>query len=277
MTPGVIKDCVSIARAEFIMGLRNRWIVLATAMLLVFSGVLALVGGAPGGASHIGRLPATLANLVVLSVYLTPLLALMLSFDAIAGEIDRSSLPMLLATPVSRASVIIGKALGHIVVLAIALATGFGLAGAGLYLAEPAAGGLADLIQLIVTSIMLGAVFLGFGYAASSLARSAQNAAASAIGVWLILVVLFDLALLGALVADKGGAFSQSVFPWLLIANPADAFRVYNLAHIGADAAGLGGVGSALPFSADLALVALGAWIVGALAIAITLFKRVRP
>ncbi|MBL4646946.1 MAG: ABC transporter permease, partial [Rhizobiales bacterium] len=35
--------------------------------------------------------------------------------------------------------------------------------------------------------------------------------------------------LLGALVADKGGVFTKTLFPWLLVANPADAFRLLNM------------------------------------------------
>ena len=98
-------DIAAIAKVEFIVALRNRWALLAAIILILFAGVLSFVGGTPGAAQHIDRLTLSVANLAALSVYLTPLIALLLGFDAIAGEIDRGALPLLLATPVSRSSV----------------------------------------------------------------------------------------------------------------------------------------------------------------------------
>ncbi len=90
--------------------------------------------------------------------------------------------------------------------------------------------GLAALWRLTWTSVLLGATFLGIGYALSSSARRASGAAGLAIGLWLGLVVLYDLGLLAAVVADDGGVFTTDVFPLALLANPADAFRLFNLA-----------------------------------------------
>ncbi|HXI85858.1 MAG TPA: ABC transporter permease subunit [Parvularculaceae bacterium] len=274
----MLANIAAIARAEFLIGLRNRWATLAALVLFVFSGVLGLVGGAPGGAEHINRLTLSVASLSVLSVYLTPLLALLLGFDAIAGEVDRGALPLLLATPVSRLGVIAGKFCGHFAALAIALSVGFG-APALVIRALTAGGDFIDVARLILTSILLGAVFLAVGYIVSALARTSAFAAGLAIGAWLLLVVLYDLALLGALVVDKGGVFSREVFPWLLIANPADAFRLFNLSalDLGSFGVGLSGAGAALPYPASFALLSLAAWIIAALGGAFLAFRRVRP
>ena len=97
--------------------------------------------------------------------------------------------------------------------------------------------GLPALIRLIVTSVALGATFLGLGYAISARSRRPSGAAGMAIGLWLVAVVLYDLGLLAAVIADNGGAFTRLVFPLALLANPADAFRLYNLAASEATAA----------------------------------------
>lgn len=269
----------AIAGAEFRTGVRNRWVVLASLVLLAFAGVLAFVGGAPGGAAHVDRLTLTVASLATLSVYLVPLIALLLSFDAIAGEVDRGALPLMLATPISRMSVLGGKFLGHLAVIAIAILFGFGTVGAALAIASGEAAGLIHLGRLIVTSIALGAVFLGVGYFASIVARTSGLAAAIAVGIWLVSVVLYDLVLLGALVSDAGGIFSTKVFPWLLAANPADAFRLYNMAalDLGSGATGLSGLSSALPYGAALPIVFLAGWVVLALALAGIAFRRFEP
>lgn len=271
-------DMFAVARAEFLIGVRNRWAILATAMVLIFASVLSFVGGAPGGAGHISRLTLSVASLSALSIYLTPLLALLLSFDSVAGEIDRGALPILVATPASRASIILGKFIGHLAVLAAAIAIGFGAPGLVINAISPG-GNFADLSRLIATSILLGAAFLAIGYNVSALARTSALAAGLAVGVWLILVALYDLALLGALVADAGGGFSKTVFPWLLVANPADAFRLYNLSalDLGGFATGLSGDGRALPFPPSTALLSLAVWIVFALAGAVAAFARLRP
>lgn len=98
-----------------------------------------------------------------------------------------------------------------------------------------------------------------------------------AIGLWLGLIVLWDLGLLAAVVADDGGAFTTHVFPWLLLGNPADAFRLYNLAasEATAAAAGVGGAAAAIPPLQALASVLL--WPLVALGLAVAAFRRVTP
>ena len=89
--------------------------------------------------------------------------------------------------------------------------------------------------------------------------------------------MLYDLGLLGALVYDSGGTFTQQVFPWLLAANPADAFRLFNLA--GSDqlalATGLTGAAAAMPDWA--ASVSLITWPVVALLLARLALRRTEP
>jgi hypothetical protein len=60
-----------------------------------------------------------------------PLLALLMSFDAIAGEVERGTLPLLLTYPVSRLKILLGKLLAHIAILALATGLGYGLAALG--------------------------------------------------------------------------------------------------------------------------------------------------
>ena len=98
-----------------------------------------------------------------------------------------------------------------------------------------------------------------------------------AVGIWLVLVVLYDLGLLGAVVADEGGVFTQELFPWLLALNPADAFRLWNVAGSGqaALAGGMAGAAGALPGGAPLASLAL--WPVAAFALARLAIARTAP
>ena len=274
----LVADIAAIAAAEFKIALRNRWAALAAIILMVFSGVLSIVGGAPGGATHIDRLTLSVANLSALSVYLTPLIALLISFETIAGEIDRGTLSLLLATPTPRHAIIAGKFFGALAALSIAIAVGFGAPGLFVYFAN-AGGDPVDLVRLVLTSILLGAAFLAVGVFVSALTRTSALAAGFAVGAWLILVVLFDLALLGALVADNGGVFSRDVFPYLLVANPADAFRLFNLSalHLGGFETGLGQGGANLPFPVSVTIASIAGWTVIVLSCAFLAFLRVKP
>lgn len=271
---------LSVASLEMRIGLRNRWLLLATLILAAFSLALALLGSAPAGTLGVDRMTITVASLASLSVYLVPLLALLLAFDAISGEIDRGTALLIFSSPISRAEFLLGKALGHFAVILIALLLGYGLtAGVLVAFGGGSLAGLVDFARLIATSAMLGLAFLAIGYIASSATRAPGTAAALAIGIWLVAVVLYDLALLGALVADNGGAFSRSVFPLALLANPADAFRLFNLAALGASdlVGGMAGVSDALPYPPSAALAAIAGVTLAAFAAAAALLKRIEP
>jgi len=276
-----MKAISAIAHIEILTGLRNRWVVLGSAILFVFALILVLLGNAPSGATRTDSLTVVVASLATLSVYLVPLIALLLSFDAIAGEIDRGTLQLTLATPVSRGQVLLGKFSGHVSVLALAILFGYGVAGAIAYFIGENTGiaGLIDLTRLILTSIMLGAAFIAVGYVASASVRQTGTAAALAVAIWLFTVVLYDLALLGGLLVSSDGLFAKTLFPYLLVINPADAFRVFNMAAINAGDAstGLASIGENLPFTPQLAIVSPVSWILIALALSTVILKRVQP
>ncbi len=77
---------LAAAGAEFRIALRNRWVTIAVAMMALFAAVLSAAGSAPTGQLGADKLSVTVASLTSLAVYLVPLIALLMSFDAIAGE-----------------------------------------------------------------------------------------------------------------------------------------------------------------------------------------------
>jgi Cu-processing system permease protein len=269
---------MATATTEFRIALRNRWVAIALVLMAVFSLVLSFAGSAPSGGLGVDRLSVTVASLTSLAVYLVPLLSLLMSFDAVAGEVERGTLPLLLTYPVSRAEVLLGKLGAHLAILAVAVGLGYGLAAAVTFAFDArSVDGLPALWRLGWSSVALGATFLGAGYAVSAIARRPSGAAGLAIGLWLGLVVLYDLALLAAVVADNGGWFTTEAFPFALLANPADAFRLFNLAAAGAGgvAGGVGGAASMIPLWHSLLPVLL--WPVAAMSFAIFAFRRVTP
>ncbi len=272
----MIRRILATAATEARIAARNRWIGISVALMVVFALVLSAAGSAPTGALGADRLSVTVASLTSLSVYLVPLLALLMSFDAIAGEVERGTLPLFLTYPGARIELLLGKLLAHLAILTLAVTAGYGLAALmSVWADRNALDGLPALWRLGWTSVLLGATFLGAGYALSSLARRPSGAAGLAIGLWLGAVVLYDLGLLAAIVADDGGRFTTDIFPLALLANPADAFRLFNLAasEATAAAAGVGGAAGTIPLWQSGASVVL--WPLLALGLASAAFRKV--
>ncbi|MHA1598999.1 MAG: ABC transporter permease subunit [Alphaproteobacteria bacterium] len=264
-----------IAGQEIRDGLRNRWVVALTLLLAGFSLTLTYLGSAPTGAIGASPLLVTVVSLSSLSIFLLPLIGLMLSFDSIVGEAERGTLLLLLAYPVQRWQVLTGKFAGHLAILAFATVVGYGAAGivaAGDGVTAEAWGAFA---AMVASSIVLGAVFLALGYLISCSVRERATAAGIAIGVWILFVLVYDMALLGMLVG-MGDHIPRGLFQVLLLANPTDAYRLFNFAgfdNVAAFSGSIGMLGNAKISLSVLALVQL-AWVMVPLLITGYLFKR---
>jgi Cu-processing system permease protein len=266
----------TIALKEIRDSLRNRWVIAATLLLAALALALALLGSAPTGSVAASPLAVTVVSLSSLTIFLIPLIALLLAYDSLVGEFERGTMLLLLSCPPARWQIVLGKFAGHLAVLGFATIAGYGIAGlaAGLGSHDPA--GRAAFGRLIGSTVLLGAVFLALGYLVSALVRERGLAAGLAVALWLGFVILYDMALLGALVADKNQAISPALFHGLLIANPADAFRMINLAGSGSAAlmSGLAGLSAQAGFGTLALLGSLAGWVIAPLLAASLLFAR---
>jgi Cu-processing system permease protein len=107
-----LTQILTIAGKEFRDRMRNRWVLAVALVFTVFSLVIAYFGGAQQGAVGFRSIEFTIASLVSLVIYLIPLIALLLGFDAIVGERERGSLDLLLSLPITRLELLLGKYLG---------------------------------------------------------------------------------------------------------------------------------------------------------------------
>ena len=129
---------------------------------------------------------------------------------------------------------------------------------------------------MIGSSVLLGAAFLAIGYLVSTLVKERATAAGLAVAIWLLFVLIYDMALLGLLVSDGGSAVGSSVFNALLLANPTDAYRLFNLAGFDgvASFSGTIGLSANAEFSPWSLLSVQLAWIVVPLGLATYVFQR---
>lgn len=275
----MIRRLLTIATQEFRLARRNLWVVLATVALALFATALGFLGAGQGANLRVDVLSLTAASLSTLSVYLIPLIALLMSYDAFSGEIERGTMALTLATPVRRWELFAAKFAAQAFAAGLAVTLGFTIAGVVIGAAYGVSvAGLVAWARLVGSGFALAAIFVAVGMTLSAAAGRTATTAAFAIGLWLLLVVLYDLALLGGVIAAGDSLFTTRVFPWLVLANPADAFRLYNLAAFGsAPVSGVDGLARTMPFPPEAALVALGLWLAALLALGAKFTGRIKP
>ena len=266
-----------IAGREVLAGIRNRWMLAATLLLGALALILAFVGSSPVGAVDATRLSITVVSLSSLSVFLVPLIGLLVSYDTLVGEIERGTMPLLMTCPVTRWRIVLGKFAGQVAILAVATVAGFGIAALVAGLGEgggPEAWGAFG--TMLGASILLGAAFIALGTLFSAVVAERGTAAGVSAAAWLVFVVLFDMALLAILVADEGQAVSGELFRVLLLLNPTDVYRMLTLAGsetVGA-LSGMAGVSAEAAFGHGVLLPVMLLWIAAPLALAGLLFGR---
>lgn len=267
-----------VAGKEFRDGLRNRWVIAITVVFALLSLGLAYFGAAASGRVGFTSLDTTIISLASLAIFVVPLIALLLAYDTVVGEEEQGTLLLLLTYPLGRVQLLAGKFLGHAGIIGISSLLGFGIAGVVMVMfsAEVDPRQLFGAYSYFILSVcMLGLVFVAFAHLISVLASEKTRAAGLALLVWFLFVLIFDLALLGALVATQGKV-GADVFPWLLLLNPTDVFRLANLA--GFDAvqahAGLSMIATPAIMQPGFLLGVLALWIAAPLGIAAWLFSR---
>ncbi len=267
---------LTVAGKEFRDGLRNRWVLAITLVFALLALGLAYFGAAASGAVGFTGLATTIVSLASLAVFLIPLIALFLAYDSVVGEEEQGTLLLLLSYPLNRFQLLAGKFLGHGAILALSTLLGFGTAGlviAGFSDRTTGPELLWALGLFIVSASLLGWAFVALAYVLSVLVTEKAKAAGLALILWFLLVLVFDLALLGLLVAT-GGSIGQNVLPWLLLANPTDVFRLVNLTgfEVARSYTGLLSIGD--QFSAGLLLAVQLAWVALPFGLAAWLFGR---
>lgn len=260
----------TIAQKEMRDALRNRWFLLYTlafvGLSLAFSS-MALAGAGIAGFAGFGRTAASLINLVLLIV---PLMALTIGAQSLAGEQERSTLTYLLAQPVTRLEVFVGKYLGLLLSLLASLALGFGIAGLVMALNGAGAGSPLAYIRLVGQTFLLSLTMLSVGFLISAFSRRAGVAIGVGLFLWLGFVFLGDLGLMGTSIALKLPIDQLFV---LSLANPLQVFKMASILDINAtlDILGPAGIYAMQEYGRGLNVIFLAVmvlWIVAPAALA---------
>jgi Cu-processing system permease protein len=272
-----MKPVLVMALAEIQEGIRNRWVVASILLLSVLAISLTLLGSTPVGITKASLLSVTMVSLTSLSIYLIPLIALMLAFDTIVGEYERGTLLLLLTYPIRRWQIIIGKFLGHLSILAIAILLGYGVV--ALYFVFDGVGTgqeWRDYLLMMASSLLLGAVFIALGYLVSVVVQQRSTATGISLGLWLFIVIFYDLILLGVLLADKSHVIQSKLLALLILFNPADVYRLFNLtgSELASMVSGMSGVTQNDLLAPLTLIMTLLLWLLVPLMLSIYIFQK---
>lgn len=216
------RETALVAGRELSDALRGRWFLLAAGAFFALSlglSLLGLSGAQRSGLAGFDRITAGLLNLALVFV---PLLTFTVGALGVAGELEDGSLAMLLAQPLTRAEVFVGKLLGLTVAVWAAILFGFG--GTAVVVGLLAGGGdLGAFLTLVGLLCLYGAATLALGTLLSVALRSRARAIGAAFAAWLFCVYVSDLGAIGIAIAR--GLGPAQLFA-LALFNPVEQARV---------------------------------------------------
>ncbi len=129
-------------------------------------------------------------------VFLVPLVAIALAFDAINGEFNRRTLSRVLAQPIYRDALLFGKFLAGLFTLALVLLTiwllivGLGLVRLGV---PPSGEEVARSLWFLLATVFYGGIWLALAMLFSIQFRQPATAALASIATWLFFTVFWDM------------------------------------------------------------------------------------
>lgn len=127
---------------------------------------------------------------------LVPILAIVLGFDAINGELNRRTMSRVLAQPIYRDALLLGKFLSGLLTLTIAfvslwlLVIGLGLLFLGV---PPSTEEALRMLGFLVATILYGGVWLAVAMLFSVLFRAPAAAVLAALGLWLLFLLFWSV------------------------------------------------------------------------------------
>ena len=137
-----------------------------------------------------------LPSFIALLGFLIPLVAIALAFDAINGEFNRRTMSRILAQPIYRDALLLGKFFAGLWSLSIGLVSLWLLVlGLGLLLfgVPPSTEETVRMLGFLVATIAYGGVWLALALLFSVVFRAPATAALASLGVWLLFALFWSV------------------------------------------------------------------------------------
>lgn len=189
------KSIYTVAKKEFMDNVRNKWIV---AMTVIFV-VLTIVSSIMAGGGKMGEMDVTVGALLSIATILVPIIAIMLGYATISGEVESGALSVVLSYPVRRAEVLFGKFVGLAAVICFSVLLGFGTAGLVIG-ATTENTQWVGYIKFILLTMLVGLVYLSLSICCSALLKRRVTSLAAGIMIffWAMIIGMVYFGLLYA-------------------------------------------------------------------------------
>lgn len=265
-----------IARQEIYLNLRNRWVLIFAVLFATLTLGIAYFGMVTAGYSGFQDFRRTSASIINLVAYLVPLFALLMGVFSLIS--NREYLELMVAQPISRAQILLGKYVGLVVAILAATVAGFGIPGLISSVTVGSAGAGRYLLVVLYSSL-LSASFVSLALLVAVATKRRLASLGTALGVWFFFVMFYDLIVMAMTLYLKKSVL-QYLLVFSLLGNPVDMVRVMSLLSVGGTSV-FGPAGATLVkmigSTQTVSLLFLGMlvlWIAVPLTVAIAIFRR---
>lgn len=214
---------LTIARFEFFENVRNKWLAIYALAFFAFTGLITYMGGSdPLSASM------SLLNLVLLSV---PLFTMM--FGSISFTESLPFHDVLIAQPISRRDIYLGKWIGLGGGLSASYVIGMGLG--LLFTINFSGSGIKSAVLLLFLGVLLTLAFLGIAFYVVNVLSKREVIFATVLVLWFVFFILYDLLVMAVAVVFEDYPLA---WPMLMMVcfNPIDLVRLILLLQTDASA-----------------------------------------
>jgi ABC-type transport system involved in multi-copper enzyme maturation permease subunit len=171
------------------------------------------------GLKAVGRITATLINL---SLYLIPLISLMLSSISIVGEKESGITEWIFSEPIGVLEYILGKFIGLVSAISIATLLGFGLASWLITSILPPED-ISKYLYFIVIAVLLSSTSVGIGLLISVVTKSRLEALGLTFFTWFTMIFIYDMIVMGLAIAMN---LKEQIVFFIAVLNPVETSRI---------------------------------------------------
>jgi len=213
-----------IAKKEFLDNIRNKWIIVVSILIIALTLLSSFAG------SYWKSFDGTVIGMIATVQFFIPLIGLMLGYASIIGEVEKGSMNSLLAHPVTRFEIIMGKLFGNGLILALSIIIGFGIGGI-IVAFNVSDVNLIGYLIFIGATILIGIIYFNISMLYSTVLKRRTLAMGVSILTYFFFLIIYPMILSMIWFATSPDQFSPGVTPeipdWYFgasIANPMTSY-----------------------------------------------------
>jgi len=183
---------LAVARKDFkdVRRAKTLWIVIG--LLGLIAGLLAYVFDGGPETTDQQLVESLFYSIAGINAVFLPIVVLIATYLAIAGEREQGSIKFLLGLPNSRQDVLLGKLLSRLGMVSVAVGVMFVVA-LIIALVRFAVFPAGVFVGIFLMTVFYGAVFVGVAIAVSSMTASRSRAVAGAVGTYFVSILMYFL------------------------------------------------------------------------------------